>query len=195
MDRPIVTEDMILRILNSKEASVWDLIPDFSSFNSVNNALFTSYALGSPRAIKMCDDGKQTLHEVLAQMISHSLADTLEVLELYKMVCDVDVFKDVTGCSLDTTAWLSYKVRYPAVYDFLFRKYEECLRIRGFETEDVLFDMLYEFSRQDSRIREELIAEVDRVNANDESQRSQIDYLPVQVEDRAEEEDDVQEEE
>lgn len=171
MDRPKVTEDMILRILNSPEVNAWHLMPDFSSFKSVNNALFTSYALGDREAVKICDDGKQSLHEVLAQMISHSLADTLEVVELYNLVCDVDVFKDVTGCDLETGDWMPYMVDYPEVYEFLYRKHEENNKIHGWTEYEAPFNMLSQFSEQDSNTRHELIAEVERINRNDDLRR------------------------
>lgn len=168
MDRPKVTEDMILRIINSKEATAWDLTPNFASFKSVNNALFTAYALGDPDAVKICEEGKQTLHELIAEMITYSLADTLEILEIYDTVCDVDVFKQSTGCDLNTEDWTPYKVKYPEVYSFLHRKYEADLKVDGWEEGDTSFSMLWYFGEQDSTIRKELLREVERVNYRDE---------------------------
>lgn len=207
MDRPRITGDMIYKIVHSEEARAYDLIPNFSAYPSVDNASFVAYALGSPSAIKCWHNGEDNFEDLIAAMVSTSLADTLSVKRVYDIVTDIDTFKDVCKVDMDmtedeVTAW---RVKYPAIYEYLWREHVERMGRQlwalGPEFEkncQECFNLLNSFIQEDTSIRLELLAEADRVNFNDELQREsekplQIDYLPVQVEDRAE--DDVKEEE
>lgn len=211
MDRPRITGDMIYKIVHSEEARAYDLIPDFSAYPSVDNASFVAYALGSPNAIKCWNNGQDRYEDLIAAMVSTSLADTLSVKRVYDIVTDIDTFKDVCKVDMDMTedeirAW---RVKYPAIYEYLWREHVERmggqLWALGPEFEENCqkhFSPLDAFIKEDISIRLELLTEADRVNFNDELQRepekaSQVDCLPVQVEDRAEEanKDDAQEEE
>lgn len=199
MDRPRITGDMIYKIVHSEEASAWDLIPDFSAYPSVNTASFVAYALGSPNAIKCWHNGKDNFEDLVAAMVSTSLADTLSVKRIYDLVSDIDAFKDICKVHMDMTedeitAW---RVRYPAIYEYLWREHVERMEgqlwAQGPEFEENCqkhFSPLNAFIKEDISIRLELLTEADRVNFNDELQREsekslQVDLLPVQVEDRA----------
>ena len=186
MDRPRITGDMIYKIVHSEEARAWDLIPNFSAYPSVDNAVFVAYALGSPHALQCWHNGEDSYEDLIAAMISTNLADTLSVKKVYDLVCDIDTFKDVCKVHKDMTedeitAW---RVKYPAVYEYLWREHVERLEgqpwAQGPEFEEncqKYFSPLAAFIKEDISIRLELLTEADRVNFNDELQReSQGDF-------------------